>query len=77
MRHELKCWSIFFEGVMDRTKNFELRKNDRNFKVGDTIVLMEFEPIEERYTGKIGSRKVKSIIQDFYGLKKGYCILGF
>lgn len=77
MRHELKCWPVFFQSVADRVKNFELRKNDRNFKVGDIIVLMEYEPIRERWTGRSRTRKVKSILQNFYGLKKGYCILGF
>ena len=36
--HELKIWPEFFE--MDLTvKPFEIRKNDRNYKTGDILVL--------------------------------------
>lgn len=41
--HDLKCDSEYFQAVVDGLKPFELRKNDRSFRVGDVIHLRETE----------------------------------
>lgn len=43
MTHELKILPKYFEDVMTGKKNFEIRKNDRDFKVGDYLLLKEYE----------------------------------
>lgn len=43
-QHKLKCWPEFFIVVQGGLKNFEIRKNDRDYKVGDELVLQEFSP---------------------------------
>ncbi|MEE1897096.1 DUF3850 domain-containing protein [Flavobacterium rakeshii] len=59
--HELKTLPEYFEAVHNGTKNFEVRKNDRDFKLGDTLILKEFipknhygenKPIKDTYTGR-------------------------
>lgn len=35
--HELKILDIYYEEVANGTKPFELRKNDRDYQVGDLI----------------------------------------
>jgi hypothetical protein len=57
--HELKCWPEYFEPIWIGLKRFDLRKNDRGFKVGDVVLLREYEPPKsqvqgEKYTGPVG-----------------------
>ena len=42
--HKLKLLPGFFKEVLLGNKNFEIRKNDRNFHVGDLVTLNEFDP---------------------------------
>ena len=43
--HNLKIWSCYFIEVLAGNKTFELRKNDRDYKVGDTLNLIEVDEI--------------------------------
>lgn len=49
--HSLKCWPKYFEAVISGAKTFELRLDDRGFKVGDNILLREWDPDMQHYTG--------------------------
>lgn len=60
---------------MDGTKTFECRYNDRDFKVGDELLLREYDP-PKGYTYRCIVRKITYILSDFIGLKDGYVILG-
>ena len=51
MIHELKTLPIYFEEVIEGRKSFEVRKNDRNFKVGDMLALNEYDAEKKEYTG--------------------------
>lgn len=76
--HTLKIKPKYFKAVMLGLKNFELRKDDREYKVGDLITLKEYNNGE--YTGnEIKNIPINYILRDCpeYGLKEGYCILGF
>jgi hypothetical protein len=42
--HNLKTWPEYFKLVKNDIKKYEFRKNDRNFEVGDLLVLEEFNP---------------------------------
>jgi hypothetical protein len=79
MTHELKITCNFFTDIFFLNKNFEIRKNDRDFKVNDTLILKEYDDIEEQYTGCEAKCKVIYILksEEFpQGIKEGYCVMG-
>jgi Domain of unknown function (DUF3850) len=47
--HELKCWPEPFKAIQRGTKTFEVRKNDRDFAVGDCLQLRCYNPITGEY----------------------------
>lgn len=62
--HELKTWPVFYEKIIDGSKPFEVRNNDRNFKVGDVLFLREYDPDAEAYTGRSCQKEVTYILGD-------------
>lgn len=82
--HELKTDPEVFKAVLDGTKTYEIRKNDRGFAVGDTLVLRETlhtgrdmamgSPLV--YTGRKVVRCVSHMLTGpIYGLAEGWSIL--
>ena len=49
-QHFLKLNDRFFDAVANGIKTFEIRKNDRDYKVGDTLVLKEVNDDGKRLT---------------------------
>ena len=72
-----KILPCYFEEVKARNKNFEIRKDEDDIQVGDTLVLCEWN--ETHYTGREVSRKVKYVLRNVpqYGLQEGHCIMGW
>lgn len=76
MTHALKTWPEYFKEVVDGNKTFEIRKFDRPFKVGDRLLLQEYNPNHPGYTGNEIEFTIGYILDNpDFGLKKGYCIL--
>ncbi len=72
-RHKLKLAKMFFEDVRLGRKSFELRKNDRDYQIGDILELREMDNGEP--TGRAIEKEITYILEGFAGLKEGYCIL--
>lgn len=72
MIHELKIQSEYFLAVINKTKTFEIRKNDRDFKVDDKIILREIDS-SGRYTGRIAFRKITYITD--YAQQENYVVM--
>ena len=51
-QHELKIAPIYYQQVFLGYKNFEIRKNDRDFNAGDRVFLKEFDVDSQVYTGR-------------------------
>lgn len=60
--HVLKCWPEYYKAVVDGTKSVEIRRNDRDYQVGDCLVLHEWNPATEQYSGEMFSVRVTHIV---------------
>jgi hypothetical protein len=80
MTHELKTEPPYFELIRTHQKTFEVRRNDRKFKVGDVLQLKEFIPAtvmhrkDEGFTGRELSALVTLIYQG-KGIDPDYVVM--
>ncbi len=72
--HEVKLAAMYYDDVKTGKKTFELRKNDRNYKEGDKLHMLEFK--DGRHTGRTISADIVYLLEEYTGLTEGYCILG-
>ena len=71
---DLKIVQPHFDGVASGRKKAELRKDDRDFAVGDMLILREFTGTE--YTGRQVCATVTHVLQNCgFGLDDNYAIL--
>jgi ASC-1-like (ASCH) protein len=76
MIHELKTWNEYFEEVFMGHKTFEVRKADRPFAKGDTLILKEWNPKTEQYTGREMARTVSYVLDGGQlGVEKGFVVM--
>ena len=70
--HELKIEPEYFKPIITGKKMFEIRKNDRDYQVGDKLFLYEYK--DNKYTGIFAVATI-SYITDFQQ-KEGFVVLG-
>lgn len=75
MIHDLKIWPDHFQAQVNGKKNFEIRYDDRGFRVGDTLRLREWDPHRQTYTGMRCHREICHIASGI-GLLPGWVVLG-
>lgn len=77
MTHALKTWPEYYKTIISGEKTFDIRKDDRMFRMDDILLLQEYDPISKIYTGKEKYFSITFILRDSpdFGLKEGYCIL--
>ncbi|SCB89839.1 protein of unknown function [Gilliamella bombicola] len=73
-KHELKIKSEHFMNVVKGIKKAEIRYNDRNYKVGDFLVLHEIDGHGNR-TGNQCDVIISHILDDAEYLRDGYVML--
>lgn len=72
--HYIKISAMFFEDAVAGRKNFELRFNDRDYRVGDTLHMSEHK--DGHNAGRYIQQEIIYMLEEFTGLKENYCILG-
>lgn len=77
--HQIKIEQKYFELILSNRKHFELRKNDRNYKTNDIVLLQEFNYWTQSLTKREILIRIKEVFKDLekYGLQDGYCIFEF
>ena len=81
MIHQLKIEPDYFKKIVEGVKTFEVRKNDRDFHVGDYLGLNEITPHscnsdgEHKETGNFVLLKVLDVFSDNRFVKNGYVIM--
>lgn len=83
-RHVLKTDPEVFQATWDEEKPYEVRFDDRNFQVGDELLLVETvnsgeamkdgAPVE--FTGRCVLQDITHKLKGKYGLLPGWCVLG-
>jgi hypothetical protein len=80
--HELKTWPEFYIPIVSGEKTFELRRDDRGFKVGDILRLREWRRLrivdgiaQGEYTGRETRRYVSYVLSGM-GLEPGVVCMG-
>ncbi len=73
--HKLKTWTEYYKAIESGEKTFELRVNDRDFKLDDILILQEWNE-DIGFTGKELQKKVSYILNGgVFGLEEGYVIM--
>ena len=86
--HELKCRDVYLKHILDGSKPFEVRRNDRDFEVGDYLALNEIQMqetgamlegkplLETVYTGRCCVVRITYVLSDLNFCKHGQVVLG-
>lgn len=74
--HELKTWSDAFEPTRAGYKTAEIRLDDRNFQVGDELILREYCPKTKTYSGRSITVLVRHRMEGRkFGLSENYVLM--
>lgn len=82
--HKLKCWTPYYTAILAGDKKFDVRRDDRNFAVGDLVLLQQYDQSTEKYV--LGSarqplaveKRIKYILPGGqFGIESGFVVLGF
>lgn len=73
--HILKCVNPYFQELENGNKTFELRKADRNYQLGDVLILKEYFPDNNIYSGREHSLSVDYIRWYHRGLNINYIVM--
>ncbi|MBM4029513.1 MAG: DUF3850 domain-containing protein [Planctomycetes bacterium] len=75
--HTLKIWPQYLDPIGRLEKTFEVRKSDRDFRVGDILHLREWFPDRDEW----GARNITCFVTyimhgPVFGIEDGYCVMG-
>ncbi len=62
MKIRKKTWMPYFQEILDGNKTFDARLANFDCKVGDTLILEEYNPKTKKYTGRKIEKKISFIL---------------
>lgn len=74
MQHFLKCDHDHFQAIYFNEQKCSIRFDDRNFKLGDEVIFIDYDQETKRASGESLLRHITHI-QTGYGLPDGYVAL--
>jgi hypothetical protein len=77
MKHELKTWPESFHAIAEGRQLYSVRRFDREFAIGDQLLLREWEPRTGSYTGRAIHATIKHITPPGkFGMGDDFGVLG-
>jgi hypothetical protein len=73
--HEIKSWPESFEPIRAQDKTFEIRENDRGYQTGDYLLMYEWNPETEQYTGRTIMALIGYVALGKWGLPVNLCAM--
>lgn len=74
--HVVKCWPEPFDARQQGLKPWELRLNDRDYRVGDLLCQHRWCPKSNHYTGLMDQHRITwALYGPAFGLPAGYVIM--
>ena len=75
MTHDLKILQPYFDAVMSGDKTFEIRRNDREYSVGDSLLLREWSE-RDGFSGRQITADVTFLLNGGqFGIACGHCVM--
>ena len=59
--HVVKSWTYLFEPFVAGLKTHDMRVLDRDYKIGDTLLMCEYDWGKKKYTGRCARAKITYI----------------
>lgn len=72
--HDLKVAGGFFDDIHTGRKRFEVRRNDRDFRVGDVLYLREWCDVLG-YSGRACAACVTYLLEGWHDLPEGVVVM--
>lgn len=82
-QHKLKCWTPYYLAIVAGDKKFDVRRDDRGFQKGDTVLLEQYNPGDGYVCSESGrpysiEKRIQYILTGGqFGVEPGYVVLGF
>lgn len=77
MTHNIKILETYVPAILDGSKTFEIRYNDRGYQRGDYVVFQAVNNKGKKICSAINGKryKIKFLVHGF-GLQNGWCVFG-
>ena len=73
--HHLKCHVQYFDAIARGEKNFEVRRNDRDFQLGDVLILHRYDPRQGYRFVELRRRVTYVLPGGQFGIEPDYVVL--